>query len=995
MKDFYSENVDVFIPDEKECCPPPEHEHHHHHHPYHPMKPVPSVIRGQDLYECMQNLSDKVNVCISTYNNVMANCYQTLNDIRCAAKQTGSFYADDVVKTERGYDSELQSYYTVIRRKPVDKHGRPIKIRLRTAYDNSTNAKISENIYSASAQTVADKMFVAMPKDEENGYFGHVIVKGIPYASSDVKKGYTLAITKRGVMQAYKSSDVTTDQLIANGIEYAIGCSGLSVQNGVSLTNELRQIPNYDTKQARILIGQNYTTGEIVVLCVNKNVGENPSNGMTSKEAGQFIIKFGAQIAFELAQGDSCACLDKGSEVMPLGESADSGMAFFYWSKKKYYDNDYQDELADLTLKYGEMADKEAVKFAQLEEDIVSKYNEVVGKIEEEVERATSSEKQLEQKIKDEEQRATTAEGALDTKITNEISRATQEENSIKESVSTLTEKIDDETTRAKAAEKDLETKINSEKTRATAQEQVLKDKINTEQNRAEQAEATLTAAVSAEESRATSAEDELESKITIEKNRADTAEKVLQNNIDTEAARAKAEEESIKNSISSEVEKAIAEQVESINQNIDDQISTLTASITKTNKDLSAEINRAKTKENDLSSRIDTLETSVTSMTNDITDIASSVATVQSNLNTLSGNVSNLSSELATLSASIPDLIKAELDKLDLKDYVKKTGDTMTGRLNINVDGDAFNAGSDTVSIGIVKKENYPVGHIQAGYAVRVSRQDSGAKWVNDDVIITGGKNAPTMVAAPVMHTEKMTIYKYQSDNLGGSDYTYPEIKNKDNNNIQVSFPGKAVFTHNPTKGREIDVLEVSQENILAHAPIVSSALNIRANRIFNGDHYDQALLFDNNHPHLGEIGTVFLTTDDYRPYSKSKTAYISGITNEIWSNPKNALSNFDEPTRYTRFVNMTTIHIIISEESTPNGGILIIPPKCCYIDYNDVTGIHIVPDNVVYGTFSDSSAKLTAISWKTATRIEAENYLSTCKTPFVGGFVGIYPNN
>ena len=56
-----------------------------------PMPPVPSVVTGMDLYEAMNRLNDRVNVCIHNYNAVMAEGYKTLHNMHMAAQENGAY----------------------------------------------------------------------------------------------------------------------------------------------------------------------------------------------------------------------------------------------------------------------------------------------------------------------------------------------------------------------------------------------------------------------------------------------------------------------------------------------------------------------------------------------------------------------------------------------------------------------------------------------------------------------------------------------------------------------------------------------------------------------------------------------------------------------------------------------------------------------------------------------------------------------------------------
>ena len=137
------------FPDFPQFCPPPP--------PPPPCEPqVPSVVEGQSLYQAVNNLTNRVNLCIQNYNDVMANCYATLHNMEKAAEANGSYYGPCEVWTEEGYSAEQGSTYTLIHKACVDRRGEPIRMQLHLAYGNTTNSQIEQSIFSAYKITLAD-----------------------------------------------------------------------------------------------------------------------------------------------------------------------------------------------------------------------------------------------------------------------------------------------------------------------------------------------------------------------------------------------------------------------------------------------------------------------------------------------------------------------------------------------------------------------------------------------------------------------------------------------------------------------------------------------------------------------------------------------------------------------------------------------------------------------------------------------------------------------
>lgn len=334
------------FPDFPQFCPPPP--------PPPPCEPqVPSVVEGQSLYQAVNNLTNRVNLCIQNYNDVMANCYATLRNMEKAAEANGSYYGPCEVWTEEGYSAEQGSTYTIIHKACVDRRGEPIRMQLHLAYGNTTNSQIEQSIFSASKITLADKMVVAQPKGA-NGWYGHAIWHGAPIAAASEPTLYTVGFTRRGTMRVY-SNAVSQDQLLNDTIENAMGCSGVLIQNG-QITDESYQanIPAAATQTARVVMGQNMDTQEVIILCCG-SYDNVQHKGMTSKACAEILLNYGCDIAVELCEDISAGAVDKGSMIFPpMNNSVPTAYCYWYISRACLYKNDYQKELAILMQNYGE-----------------------------------------------------------------------------------------------------------------------------------------------------------------------------------------------------------------------------------------------------------------------------------------------------------------------------------------------------------------------------------------------------------------------------------------------------------------------------------------------------------------------------------------------------------------------------------------------------------------------------------------------------------------
>lgn len=315
--------------------------------------PVPSVVQGTSLYEAVNNLTNRVNVCINTYNDVMRNCYATLHNLEKAAEENGAYYSPCDVYTEEGYSADEGATYTLIHKNVVDRRGEPIRVKLHLAYGNTTNSKIQQGLFSASKITYADKIVIAQPMGE-NGWYGKPIWNGCPIPGADAPNLYTMGFTRSGVMKVYSNS-VSTDQMLRDTVEDAMGVSGVIIMNGqITDDSYTTNIPNAKEQTSRVCVGQNLDTREVIFLvCGNEN--NVNKKGLTSKACANILLQYGCDIAVELCEGSSAGAMDKGSLMfVPENNEIPEGYCFWYISRACFYRSDYERELAELMQNYGQ-----------------------------------------------------------------------------------------------------------------------------------------------------------------------------------------------------------------------------------------------------------------------------------------------------------------------------------------------------------------------------------------------------------------------------------------------------------------------------------------------------------------------------------------------------------------------------------------------------------------------------------------------------------------
>ena len=522
MKDFErAPDMPKFIPEDKhvkkQCyCSP-----------FYPMPPVPSVVGGNgdmSLYESMNVLNDRVNMCISTYNDVMENCYKALRDLIKAGEENGAYYSPNCVITEEGYDADSNAIYKLIRKRAVDNHGEPIRIKMHVAYGNTTNSKIEQNIFDASKVEFADKIFIAQPKTE-NGWYGKVIFNSAPLPSDERTSLYTVGFTRRGTMRVYSNAtDINT--IINDGIENAMGCSGVLIQNGeICSESWYNTIPDYDVKTARICMGQNTETGEVIWLAVGKEAGEG-HEGMTSLKCAEILRAYGCTIAVELCEGENSGGLDKGSMLYkPENNEMQSAYVFWYISRKCFYRNDYERELAILIQNYATNMWQTYLNTEKIKNLYKDLQDEIVAREE--------ADTLLQSNIDAEATARHEADLALDVRIDNEeIAREEADE--------VLQENINSEAQTRANADATLQTNINNEAQARAHADEVLQDNIDDEGRIRREADNDLQLAIDGEADERQQADAQLSTRIqnevqarTAEDTRISTA---LENEIDIRA---------------------------------------------------------------------------------------------------------------------------------------------------------------------------------------------------------------------------------------------------------------------------------------------------------------------------------------------------------------------------------------------------------------------------------------------------------------------------
>ena len=314
--------------------------------------PAPSVCQGMDLYEAMNGLTDRVNACIATYNDVMANSYQALRNLEHAAEANGAYYGDCEVSTEQGYYADEGNTYCVTRKKVVDRFGEPIRMQLKLSYDNTTNSKLEQPIDYASMIECAQ--VIASCEVGDDGWVGNCFYKGAPLPSVESGDGYCVAFTRNGTMRVY-SNAIHQSQLLNDGVENSMSCVGRIIVDGEVKDEVAAAVAPI------VAMGQNTVTKEVFFVSAGSDANQVKqgltNRGLSSKACADILKGYGCDIAVVLSTGDNAMLLDKGENAFVPSTLPNQvkAKAFWYITRKAHYKNDYDRQLAELIQNYGQL----------------------------------------------------------------------------------------------------------------------------------------------------------------------------------------------------------------------------------------------------------------------------------------------------------------------------------------------------------------------------------------------------------------------------------------------------------------------------------------------------------------------------------------------------------------------------------------------------------------------------------------------------------------
>lgn len=412
------------------------------------MPVVPPPVPGFNPQAQMGAVIEKTNECIRRWNYIQANCFKALNDCVGAAKTSPVYYDDSEVHLEQGYSSDDSAVYHIVRVQKYDKAGCPIRVKLGLAYDNSTNSNVRQSMHDYSFVKSANVIMTAVNPAQE-GWNGPAMWRGMAIAGTPNTEGYIAGFNALGTLKVYKGN-VETTNLCQDKIVDMIGAV-----TPIILDSEItEQAKALTTKKAITAIGYNSGCGQTILF--NVGITENP--GMQGITVATILKEMGCNTAVITAMQDATDEPSIGMEYLgrwtdaPAKYNEPQNVAFWYVSKRPEcgFKNDFETEIANLVQCTGycangitelrdkvENAQETADKALSLAQDNADKIATIQGQITEIYSKIDA----LNTRLTKVEGDITTIKGQIDT-INQQITTINQAISSIREEISNITEQI-------------------------------------------------------------------------------------------------------------------------------------------------------------------------------------------------------------------------------------------------------------------------------------------------------------------------------------------------------------------------------------------------------------------------------------------------------------------------------------------------------------------------------------------------------------------------
>ena len=627
-----------------------------------------AFVPGSTPQEQVAYLLNRVDTMIDYFNHYDDKVWGAYNAVVHSALGNEAYYRE--ITREEGYLADGSTPYTVIHIPYLDRADRPIFLELGLAYNNTTNNGVKENVFEASQNRLADKLIPAF--NIADGWEGKAMLKGAPIQSTYTEGKFTLAVTDNGFLKIYPNT-VSYDQLNRDRIRNAMGVQGVLINNGAKTPEQYAT--NGGELLARVGIGMNYETKERLIVIVNGNPTPPNDASVTGATADMFadiFARYNCTVAVETANNGSAVGMDKG-QMIYMPDTATTGViptvpsinCYWYITKRRHYHNQYVKDVADLIQKVGQ--NKWRCEIALQSCDFLKgRVNDLQRDLDAEVQARQDADEQLQNNIDAEA----------------EARRLADEQ---------LQDNIDAEAETRRLADVQLQDNIDAETNARVAGDNALDERITNE--------------------------------VSILNTRIDTVVEDFNNAIATERQARIDGDTALGTRIDNEVT--------TINDRIDTEVATLNALI---DAEEQARIAGDTALQNSLTQLREDYTAFLTTYANDLTETRRITTALRSDITTIQGQIAELQSNMSAVNASITailatinsieqsfeniktaftgiqnewhdykDTVDAEITQLQqdwadfqtqitnsiqtlLSNYVLKTGDTMSG--NLNMDG-------------------------------------------------------------------------------------------------------------------------------------------------------------------------------------------------------------------------------------------------------------------------------------------------------------------
>ena len=386
---------------------------------------LPPMIDCGDI-NAERKLFAEASCAIERAKELNAKTNQILHHIKHFGLENGVWYSPKSVRTETAQAENL-SKYTITTIKNRDECGDPIFLKIHTAYNNTIDNGLKEDIEQAAINECAQ---IITPAGTGNNFNGYTIVNGEIYPANVDDEGYTVGFNFKNIMYIYKNSDLVNDieRLKRDRIMQSFGCGVPCMLNG-----ELVEESATDDETApRTIIAQDSEYNTYILTT---------TDGLTITDSVSILKKLGCVKAVELAKGlNNSVVVDRGTPTIEGANITTPQVAYFYVSKKDFFKNRFQWDICRATITASASVATSAANLSEIKA-LTEKHNadiaEVIQKINDEVTRAETAENAIREALVD-------VEESLQTQINNittDIYNANEIINSIKSDITAIKEK--------------------------------------------------------------------------------------------------------------------------------------------------------------------------------------------------------------------------------------------------------------------------------------------------------------------------------------------------------------------------------------------------------------------------------------------------------------------------------------------------------------------------------------------------------------------------